>query len=109
MAFATYCRFIVVNISHTRTGELKLLPSAEPHASGRHTYNRVLGSQKGSFATLLSPPQCHAAFGTMPHTLASVDQSPVSHPRMLVSSMTRMPRVGFWRGHVKRYPKQYHR
>jgi hypothetical protein len=24
---------------------------------------------------MLSPPQCHAAFCTMPHTLASVDQS----------------------------------
>jgi hypothetical protein len=41
---------------------------------GRHTYDRVLpGALKGSFATLLSPPQCRAAFGMMPHTLGSVD------------------------------------
>jgi hypothetical protein len=26
------------------------------------------GVLKGSFVTLLSPPQCHAAFGTMPPT-----------------------------------------
>jgi hypothetical protein len=52
--------------------------------SGRLTYNGVLaGAQKGSFATLLSPPQSHAAFGTMPHTLVSVDHSPVRRPRAL--------------------------
>jgi hypothetical protein len=51
-------------------------PAAEPHVGGRHTYDGVLPcTPKGSFATLLSPPQCHADFGTMPHTLASVDQS----------------------------------
>jgi hypothetical protein len=45
---------------------------------GRHTYDRVLpGAPKGSFATLLSPFQCHAAFGTIPYTLASVEQSPI--------------------------------
>jgi hypothetical protein len=42
---------------------------------GRHTYNGVLpGAQKGSFTTLLSATQWHTTFGTMPHTLATVDQ-----------------------------------
>jgi hypothetical protein len=78
-----FCRFLVVHISPTRTGELKSSP-AEPHTGGRHTYDRVLpGAPKGSFVTLLSPPQCHADFDTMPHTLASVDQSHVCRPRTL--------------------------
>jgi len=33
---------------------------------------------KGSLTTLLSLLQCHAAFGTIPSTLAWVDQSPFS-------------------------------
>jgi len=33
---------------------------------------------KGIVTTLLSLPQCHAAFGMVPSTLAWVDQSPVS-------------------------------
>jgi len=33
---------------------------------------------KGILTTLLFLPQCHAAFGTIPSTLAWVDQSPVS-------------------------------
>jgi hypothetical protein len=73
----------VVHISSKRTGELKSSP-AEPHTSGRHTYDRVLpGAPKGSFVTLLSPPQCHADFDTMPYTLASVDHSPVCRPSNL--------------------------
>jgi hypothetical protein len=59
----------------------------EPHMDGSHTYDGVLsGAHKGPFATLLSPRQCHAAFCTMPHTLASVDQSPLRHPRTLPPS-----------------------
>jgi hypothetical protein len=38
---------------------------------------------KEPFVTLLSPSQCHTAFGMMPHTLALVDYSPVCHPRTL--------------------------
>jgi hypothetical protein len=38
---------------------------------------------KVSFVTLLSVPHCHAAFSTVPHTLASVDQSTVFHPKMV--------------------------
>jgi hypothetical protein len=53
-------------------------PPAELHAGGRHTDDGVLSdAPNGSFATLLSPPKCRAAFGTMPHTLDSVDQSHV--------------------------------
>jgi len=33
---------------------------------------------KGIVTTMLSLPQCHAALGTIPSTLAWVDQSPVS-------------------------------
>ena len=42
------------------------------------------GSPRGPFTTLLSLPQCHAAFSTIPSTLAWVDQSPVSQ-RVVVS------------------------
>jgi len=54
-------------------------PSTEPHADGRPTYNGVRScSLRGSLRTLLSLPQCHAAFGTIPSTLAWVDQSPIA-------------------------------
>jgi hypothetical protein len=76
----------------------KQSPLSEPHAGVRHTYDGVLRDvPKVYLTTLLSPPQCHAAFGTMPHTLASVDQSPVRRPSTLPLSATRTPRVGFWR------------
>jgi hypothetical protein len=53
-------------------------PSTEPHADRRSMYNGVRpGSPRGSFMTLLSLPQCHAAF-SIPSTLAWVDQSPIS-------------------------------
>ena len=55
-------------------------PCMEPHADGTPTYNRVRpGSPRGLLTTLLSLPQCHAALGTVPTTLAGVDQSPISH------------------------------
>jgi len=54
-------------------------PSMEPHADGRPTYNMELpGSTRGLFTTLLSLPQCHAAYITISSTLAWVHQSPVS-------------------------------
>jgi len=34
------------------------------------------GASRGLLAALLSLPQCHAAFSTMLHTLASVDHCP---------------------------------
>jgi hypothetical protein len=72
-----FCRISVARVSPTWSGELKSSP-IESHAGERYTYGGVLpGAPKWSFATLLSPPQYHAAFGTMPYTLASVDQSPV--------------------------------
>ena len=58
-------------------GENIWLPSTEPHVDGRPTYNGVRrGSPRGSFGTLLSLPQCHAASSTR-SPLAWVDQSPV--------------------------------
>jgi hypothetical protein len=58
--------FLALN-SHKNRG-IKQSPPAEPHAGGSHTYDGVLpGAPKGSSVALLSPPQCHAAFGTMPH------------------------------------------
>ena len=54
-------------------------PCSEPHADGRPTYNGVRpGSPRGSLTTLLSLTQCHAALGTIPSTLAWVDQRHVS-------------------------------
>jgi len=54
-------------------------PSTEPHTDRMPTYNGVRpGSPRGSLTTLLSLPQCHAAFSTIPSTLAWVDQSTVS-------------------------------
>jgi len=52
--------------------------SMEPKTDGRPTYNAMQsGSPRGLLMTLLSVPQCHAAFG-IPSTLAWIDQSPVS-------------------------------
>jgi len=54
-------------------------PSTEPHTDRRPTYNGVRpGTPRGSLMTLLSLPQCHAALGTIPSTLAWVGQSSVS-------------------------------
>jgi len=51
----------------------------EIHADRRPTYNGVWpGSPRGLFMTLLLLPHCHAAFSTIPSTLACVDQSSVS-------------------------------
>ena len=50
----------------------------EPHIDGRPTYSGVWpGSPGGLLTTLLSLPQCHAAFSTIPSTLTWVDQSPI--------------------------------
>jgi len=50
--------------------------STEPHADERPTYSGVQpGAPRGSLTTLLTLPQCHAAFGTIPSTLAWVDYS----------------------------------
>ena len=55
------------------------LPSTESHTDRRPTYNGVLpGSPGGLFKTLLSLPQCQAAFSTIPSTLAWVDHSPLA-------------------------------
>jgi hypothetical protein len=95
------CRLLVVRITSSKTRIVELNSHHQQcpmRVEGIHTNNWVLsGAPRGSFATLLSPCQCHAAFGTMPHTLASVDHSPVLRHRTLSPSATRTPRFGFWR------------
>jgi hypothetical protein len=60
-------------------GENIWSPSTQPHVDGRPTYNGVQpGSPKESLTTLITLPQCLAALGTIPSTLACVDQSPVT-------------------------------
>jgi hypothetical protein len=55
------------------------LPSTEPHVDRRRAYSGVRPcSPRGSLTTLLSLPQCHAAVGTIPSTLAWVDRNPVT-------------------------------
>jgi hypothetical protein len=68
----------VMELSYKMGGNM-WSPSAEPHVGRRPTYNWVrLGSPRGSFITLLSLPQCHAAFSMISFTLAWVDKMPVS-------------------------------
>jgi hypothetical protein len=74
MALAISFPVDFLRISSTRTRELKQSSPAQPCQGGRRTYDRVLpDALKETLATLLSPPRCHAAFSTVPHTLASVD------------------------------------
>jgi hypothetical protein len=98
MAFATFsCRFIVVHVSPTTSWELKVTThrsSCRWKAYIRHCATRCL---EGIVCTLVSPPQCHAAFGTIPHTLALEGCSHVRRPVKLPPSATRTPKVGFWR------------
>jgi hypothetical protein len=47
----------------TKWGQNIRSPSTEPHVHGRPTYSGVQpGSPVGSFTSLLSLPQCHAAY-----------------------------------------------
>ena len=63
----------------TKKGENIWSLFTEPQVNGRPTYNGVRpGFPKGSLTTLQSLPQCHAAFCTIPSTLAWVDHSTVS-------------------------------
>jgi len=60
----------------TKCGENIQSSFTEPHPNGSPTYNAVRpGSSRGLLTTLLSLPQCHVAFSTIPSTLAWVDQS----------------------------------
>jgi hypothetical protein len=59
----------VKELSH-EIGENIRSPSMDSHLGRTLTYNGVWpGSPWGSFMTLLSLPQCHAAFSTIPSTL----------------------------------------
>jgi len=63
----------------TENGENIRSPFTEPHVYRRPTYNAVRpGSPRGSFTTLLSLPQCHAAFSTITSTLVLVDHTPLA-------------------------------
>jgi hypothetical protein len=65
--------------SHEKRG--KYLVTAHGAPRGQKAYYNGLrpGSPTGSFTTLQSLPQCHAAFSRIPSTLAWVDQIPISH------------------------------
>jgi hypothetical protein len=64
---------------HQKMGKIFVYHPRSPNVDGRPTYNEVRpGSPRGLFMTLLSIPQCHAAFRMIPSTLAWVDQSPIS-------------------------------
>jgi hypothetical protein len=80
--FCLYSFILVFHYCSTRTGE-EMSPPAEPHTGGRHCYDAVLPSAP----KLLSPPQCHAALDTIPHTLALLDQIPLRHPKTLPPSL----------------------
>ena len=69
---------LIKELSHEVGGNLRS-PSMELHAGGRPTYNGVRpGSPRGSFTTLLSLPQCQAAFSTIPSTLVWVSRDPLA-------------------------------
>jgi hypothetical protein len=53
-------------------------PSMQPQVDIWPTYNGAMLVPWGLFMTLLSLSQCHAAFSTIPSTLAWADQSPIS-------------------------------
>lgn len=84
-----------------------IISSQEPGNKSNHLQGPVrqkalirqgaASAPKGPLLTLLSPPQCLAPFGTIPHTSASVDQNPVHHPRTL-PPVLRTSRVGIWTG-----------
>ena len=77
-----------------KTGKNIRSSSKEPKADGRTNYNMVRpGSPRGSIETLQSIQQCHAAFSTIPSTMAWVNQSPLargcrSNPQQGISSTT---------------------
>jgi hypothetical protein len=75
-ALDKFCISCFLRKSPVSNGE-KYSPPAEPVTSGKHKYNGVLpGAPRGSLTALLSPPQCHAALSTIPHTLAWVNHCP---------------------------------
>jgi hypothetical protein len=69
----------IINSINSFTAKGIRLPSAEPHMDGRPTYSGVcLVAQGDRFRHCCWLPQCHAAFSTIPSTMAWVDQSPIS-------------------------------
>ena len=75
-SFVYVCRGPQKGALLIHTGKNIRSPSTESHADGKPTYTGLRpGSARGLLTTLLSLPHCHAAFGTIPSTLAWVDQS----------------------------------
>ena len=78
-----YHLFISVTVpikepSHKKQGKHLVTVHGAPH--GRKAYMQwgAPWFPKWTYTTLQSLPQCHAAYSTIPSTLAWVDQSPVS-------------------------------
>ena len=63
---------------HVKRGKHLVTVHGAPARRKAYTQWGVAWFPKGIFTTLQSLPQCHAAFGTIPSTLAWVDQSPIS-------------------------------
>ena len=83
-------RVPILRSSPTKHGGEKCghCPCSPPHAHKRPTYNGMRpGSQRGLFMRLLLLPQCHAAFGMIPSTLASADKS---YPAYVAVTLYRM-------------------
>jgi hypothetical protein len=75
MASAISVLFLKFHFCSARNGGKKLAYT-KPYMGG--------GNLKGLLTALLSPPQCHAILNVVPHTLASVNHSPVHHPKTLL-------------------------
>jgi hypothetical protein len=65
---------------HEKWGKYLATTHGAPHGRKAYINGVRTYSPRGSFTTLLSLPQCHAAFSTIPSTLAWVDQSSDSQP-----------------------------
>ena len=61
-------------------------PQSPMQTEGLHTMGCGLVPQGDRFMTLVSPPQCHAAFSTVPSTLAWVASVCRSNPQQGISS-----------------------
>jgi len=63
---------------HTCGEKHKVTVHRAPHTQKVYIQWGAAWFPKGIVTTLLFLPQCHTAFGTIPSTWASVDQSPIS-------------------------------
>jgi hypothetical protein len=83
------CRFIVIHISPTKSGEL-----TSHHPCRWKAYGAARCPEGIVCNTdVTTSESCSPWHDTLP----SVDMSPIHYPGMLFRSMPRMLRVGFWR------------